>query len=240
MALEPVNTVLGKFRKAQWKQQREFGKLQHAWSEVVGPTVAAQTQPTQITAQQVLLVATSSAVWAQNLAFERQRLLIKLNDLLNQPLTDIRFSTSQWRSRRSSSQSAKSWTPDSLVTRPGTVADPQAIPDCKAVFLRWSERVKARSQSYPLCSPPSRRAVSKLVSTVFPVQPVEGAVPVLGSVYLGKPAIAPSHPALSHLKWPIYTVVNLREDIIHCLHLLQPARIDLARLQVIVELMKSR
>jgi predicted nucleic acid-binding Zn ribbon protein len=151
MALEPVNTVLGKFRKAQWKQQREFGKLQHAWSEVVGPAVAAQAQPTQITAQQVLLVATSSAVWAQNLAFERQRLLIKLNDLLDQPLTDIRFSTSQWRSRSSSLQSAKPWTPKSLVTGPENVVDSQTMPDYREVFLRWSERVKAQSQSYPPC-----------------------------------------------------------------------------------------
>ncbi len=152
MALEPVNHVLGKLRKAQWKQQREFGKLQHAWAEVVGPAVAAQAQPTQINAQQVLFVATSSAVWAQNLAFERQRLLTKLNALLNKPLTDIRFSTSQWQARNPNrSHSSKSWTPESLAMRSGAMAVSKATEDHQDVFRRWSERVKAQSQTYPIC-----------------------------------------------------------------------------------------
>ncbi|PZD73939.1 hypothetical protein C1752_01685 [Acaryochloris thomasi RCC1774] len=151
MALEPVDRVLGTLRKAQWKQQREFGKLQHAWAEVVGSVVAAQAQPTQINSQQVLFVATSSAVWAQNLAFERQRLLAKLNALLNKPLTDIRFSTSQWRSRSTHSQSAKPWTPQSLVMGPDNAVSPKAVTSHQEVFLRWSERVKAQSQKYPSC-----------------------------------------------------------------------------------------
>ncbi|MEO0375646.1 MAG: DUF721 domain-containing protein [Cyanobacteria bacterium P01_A01_bin.17] len=151
MALEPVDHVLSKLRKAQWKQQREFGKLQHAWAEVVGSAVAAQAQPTQINAQQVLFVSTSSAVWAQNLAFERQRLLAKLNALLDKPLTDIRFSTSQWRSRSTHSQTSKPWTPKSLVRGPNGTGTPKAGTDHQEVFLRWSERVKAQSQKYPSC-----------------------------------------------------------------------------------------
>ncbi|NJL81148.1 MAG: hypothetical protein HC917_24425 [Richelia sp. SM2_1_7] len=34
--------------------------------------------------------------WAQNLTFERQRLLKKLNKILPTPLVDIRFSTARW------------------------------------------------------------------------------------------------------------------------------------------------
>lgn len=151
MALEPVDRVLGKLRKAQWRQQREFGKLKHAWAEVVGSAVAAQAQPTQVNAQRVLFVATSSAVWAQNLAFERQRLLVKLNALLDKPLTDIRFSTRQWRSRSTASQPSRPWTPQSLVERAETVGRLTAETDTQAVFSRWSERVKAQSQKYPLC-----------------------------------------------------------------------------------------
>lgn len=157
MTLEPVNQVLGKFRRAQWKQQREFGKLQQAWADIVGPVVAAQTQPSQITAQQVLLVSTSSAVWAQNLAFERQRILAKLNSLLNTPLTDIRFSTSQWQSRRPKSQTGKTWTPQSLVQGAKNSASPFKTTtnhqgeDHQEVFERWSQHVKSLAQNFPLC-----------------------------------------------------------------------------------------
>ncbi len=151
MPLEPVNQVLGTLRKAQWKKQREFSKLKQVWSDLVGPTVAAQAQPTQINSQQVLLVATSSAVWAQNLAFERQRLLTKLNTLLNKPLTDIRFSTSQWQSRNLSAKQSKPWIPTSLVTGPENGTAPEVTREHGEIFQRWSERVKAQSQHYPLC-----------------------------------------------------------------------------------------
>ncbi|MGB7417179.1 MAG: DUF721 domain-containing protein [Thermosynechococcaceae cyanobacterium] len=151
MTLEPVNQVLGKFRKTQGQQQREFGKLQQAWADIVGPVVAAQTQPSQITSQQVLIVSTSSGVWAQNLAFERQRILEKLNTILKTPLTDIRFSTSQWRSRRLSSKQATEWTPKSLVVGPSDAAALQATDHYQDVFKRWSERVQSQSQNYPLC-----------------------------------------------------------------------------------------
>jgi predicted nucleic acid-binding Zn ribbon protein len=150
MSLEPVSQVLGKFRKTQWQQQREFGKLQQAWADIVGPVVAAQAQPIQITSQQVLLVATSSAVWAQNLAFERQHILTKLNALLKIPLTDIRFSTSQWRSRRPNSKQARTWTPKSLSTAPSQV-QLQASTDHQDIFKRWSDRVKAQAEHHPLC-----------------------------------------------------------------------------------------
>lgn len=151
MTLEPVNQVLGKFRKTQSRQQQEFRKLQQAWTEIVGPTVAAQTQPSQITSQQVLLVATSSAVWAQNLAFERQRILAKLNAFLDKPLTDIRFSTSQWRSQRPQTKRQQSWMPRSLASNPPQAERPQATQNHQEVFERWSERVKAQAQKNPLC-----------------------------------------------------------------------------------------
>ncbi|HEY9847521.1 MAG TPA: DUF721 domain-containing protein, partial [Candidatus Caenarcaniphilales bacterium] len=97
MSFEPLNRVLGSLqRQAGWQAQQEFQHLLHCWPEVVGPVVHVQTRPVGITRQRVLRVATSSAVWAQNLAFERHRILEKLNTGLLQPLVDIRFSTSQW------------------------------------------------------------------------------------------------------------------------------------------------
>ncbi|MCS6782208.1 MAG: DUF721 domain-containing protein [Gloeomargarita sp. SKYBB_i_bin120] len=73
-----------------WERWRQWQALVHLWAEVVGPTIQQQTEPLYIR-QAVLYVATRSPVWAQNLAFERQRLLQRLNALLPQPLQDIRF-----------------------------------------------------------------------------------------------------------------------------------------------------
>jgi len=73
-----------------WEQCRQWRELLRVWGELVGPTVRHQTEPLHIR-RGVLYVATRSPVWAQNLAFERHRLLQRLNPLLPQPLKDIRF-----------------------------------------------------------------------------------------------------------------------------------------------------
>ncbi len=73
-----------------WEQCRQWRELLRVWAELVGPTVQRQTEPLHIR-RGVLYVATRSPVWAQNLAFERHRLLQRLNPLLSHPLKDIRF-----------------------------------------------------------------------------------------------------------------------------------------------------
>ncbi|MEN9279253.1 MAG: DUF721 domain-containing protein, partial [Gloeomargarita sp. DG_1_4_bins_134] len=61
-----------------WEHCRQWQELLRLWAELVGPTVRHQTEPLYIR-RGVLYVATRSPVWAQNLAFERQRLLQRLN-----------------------------------------------------------------------------------------------------------------------------------------------------------------
>ncbi|WP_448381617.1 DUF721 domain-containing protein [Gloeomargarita sp.] len=91
MGLAPLGGILERLHQgATWEQVRQWQELLRLWAEVVGPTVARQTQPLYIR-RQVLYVATRSPVWAQNLAFERHRLLQRLNPHLPQPLQDIRF-----------------------------------------------------------------------------------------------------------------------------------------------------
>jgi predicted nucleic acid-binding Zn ribbon protein len=121
MGLDGVNQVLtglkGRYISAE---QRQFQKIQLYWEEVVGPNVANHARPVGLF-RGVLKVATMSSAWAQNLVFERQRILAKLNQKLGEqsplreqpPLTeqptqgqppepqflkDIRFSTAQWHS----------------------------------------------------------------------------------------------------------------------------------------------
>jgi len=143
-----------------WQQHSHFQKLLHHWPAVVGDLVAQQTRPITIR-RGVLCVATASAVWAQNLSFERQRILAKLNPLLAHPLTDIHFSTAQWsdpsrgtHADRPEDQDHPSATPSSAtpsacspVIAPGAIAP--LTPD--TAFQHWRQRLQQQRQPLPLC-----------------------------------------------------------------------------------------
>lgn len=153
--LAPVNQVLADLKQSHWQAQQQFEHLIKIWTEGVGPVVAAQTRPVQLSPQRVLTVATSSAVWSQNLAFERHHILAKLNQSLAQPLADIRFSHSQWYRSRQPRQGG------SVVPRPlSTVSSgpqyrlqplPQVVRDPHLAFKQWSRAVQSRAQALPLC-----------------------------------------------------------------------------------------
>ncbi|NJL91410.1 MAG: DUF721 domain-containing protein [Coleofasciculaceae cyanobacterium SM2_1_6] len=86
-----------------WLTQQQFRLILRLWAEVVGETVADHTRPTGLD-RQVLWVATSSPVWAQELGYKRHMILRKLSHLLTQKfgtpaqvaLTDIKFSPKYW------------------------------------------------------------------------------------------------------------------------------------------------
>jgi predicted nucleic acid-binding Zn ribbon protein len=153
MPLQPLNQVLHTLRThPMWQEQRQFQWLLESWPEIVGPVVGAQTRPLRICRQRVLRVATSSAVWAQNLAFERHLILTKLNARLQPPLIDIQFSTQQWQQRPQASVSPQasllSWSSGSRQAPSRINPQPQ---DVQAAFRRWSAAVQGRSQGLPRC-----------------------------------------------------------------------------------------
>jgi predicted nucleic acid-binding Zn ribbon protein len=150
MALEGVNGVIAHLKQTQWKSQQTFDALCSQWSEVVGVQVATQTRPIRITPQKVLQVATSSPVWAQNLAFERMRLLKKVNLILEHPVTDIHFSAALWHRKF-----MKTPTPPSFVSPWGSVskADPAKIlpKDAQDAFTRWADVIQQQAHNRPRC-----------------------------------------------------------------------------------------
>ncbi|NET10083.1 MAG: DUF721 domain-containing protein, partial [Symploca sp. SIO2B6] len=82
--------------RPQWRSHQQFQQILDCWPKVVGPIVAAQTCPLSIQ-RHVLRVSTSSAVWAQNLAFQRPHILKKLTSYMPEhSLKDIRFSPAKW------------------------------------------------------------------------------------------------------------------------------------------------
>jgi predicted nucleic acid-binding Zn ribbon protein len=163
MSLKSLHSVLGSLEtQYQSREQRQLQRILQCWAEVVGPVVAAQAQPTSIQ-RGVLRVATSSSAWAQNLVFERQRILEKLNAKISSCLSDIRFSTAQWQNpvtaiNAGSEQQAQLWQqhPSRLIqplssTRTDTGAEVPLPVDSTQAFQNWARAVRSRSQDLPLC-----------------------------------------------------------------------------------------
>ncbi|MBD2099924.1 DUF721 domain-containing protein [Leptolyngbya sp. FACHB-261] len=99
MAWEASGQVLSNLQNREdWLGGQQFSRILHHWAEIVGPVVAASTRPVSVQ-RQVLQVAVASSVWAQTLAFERPRILAKLNPLLPEPLADLHFSAARWHTR---------------------------------------------------------------------------------------------------------------------------------------------
>lgn len=158
MSFKSLDHVLGQLgdRYRAYDQQHSQ-RLLRAWVEAVGPVVAVQTRPLSIN-NDVLRVATSSSAWAQNLVFERQRILVKLNVLLSSSLVDIRFSSAQWqeqpRSILNASLQAQLWQQHpSRLTEAVQLAKqrPEVQTDPLQAFQSWRERLRSRAQNMPVC-----------------------------------------------------------------------------------------
>lgn len=159
MSFKSINHVLGQLGDHyRAYDQQHAQRLLRAWVEAVGPIVAVQTRPLSIY-HDVLRVATSSSAWAQNLVFERQRILAKLNVLLSSSLVDIRFSSAQWqeqpRSVLNASLQAQLWQqhPSRLTDAVRTVGTqrPETLTDPLQAFQHWGELMRSRTQNMPFC-----------------------------------------------------------------------------------------
>ncbi|MBD2461325.1 DUF721 domain-containing protein [Oscillatoria sp. FACHB-1407] len=159
MSFKSLHQLFSSFdNQDAWQAQQQFQKLLGCWFQVVGPVVAAHTRPIKIQ-RQVLQVATSSPAWAQNLVFERHRILEKLNAQLGSQLTDIRFSTAQWYSDAPKQDKPDSATvtwqehPSRIETDLNTLKPglSETSSDPVEVFQHWSERMRSRLQHLPLC-----------------------------------------------------------------------------------------
>ncbi|MDX2232705.1 MAG: DciA family protein [Leptolyngbyaceae cyanobacterium bins.349] len=164
MTFNSLQTVLGGLQNQY--QRREQHQLQHildCWLEVVGPVVAAQTRPLNVY-RGVLKVATSSAAWAQNLVFERQRILEKLTVVSAVQITDIRFSPGQWHTTKlppavpGEQYQQELWQAHPSRLRHGqpvaqsvSINPPDPEKDALLAFQQWAAKMKARSRQLPLC-----------------------------------------------------------------------------------------
>jgi predicted nucleic acid-binding Zn ribbon protein len=155
MSLKSVNDILSLPEIQILLHQQPFPRLLKCWDQVVGSAMASHTQPLSIQ-RDVLRVATSSAAWAQNLTFERQRLLVKLNEKLPDPLLDIHFSTAGWKRPQDKANQQKTLLPSEHPSYLGdeTNVKPQVLPISKnanAAFENWKMAMLMRSHNLPVC-----------------------------------------------------------------------------------------
>jgi len=162
MAFKSLHAVLGGVQHQYQRQEyRELRQVMNCWAEVVGPVVAAQTRPLNLY-RGVLKVATSSAAWSQNLVFERQRILDKLNRAASLQITDIRFSPGQWRSTSSQAVPGADYQQELWQAHPSRLSDAPRKKsatsitgertggmDAIAAFQQWKQTM--RSRQLPLC-----------------------------------------------------------------------------------------
>ncbi|MEL7245260.1 MAG: DciA family protein, partial [Cyanobacteria bacterium J06573_2] len=157
MSFESIPKILEQLQLEALYKQQPLQKLLDCWEEVVGKVVSTHTQPISIE-RDILWVATSGAVWAQNLTFERQRLLKKLNKKLPTPLVDIRFSTARWQHTKKkssrqpiiSSQEHPSYLENNLKQNQNQNLEGQPkSPD--TAFTNWAQAIKTRHSNLPLC-----------------------------------------------------------------------------------------
>lgn len=155
MSFTSVNNILDILQLDTKFQEQPLQRLIKCWSEVVGAKVAAHTRPLSIQ-RDVLWVAASSAVWAQNLTFKRKNILLNLNKKLPQPLIDIRFSTAQWKQTPLPINLEQTITPQEHPSYLGgqidhTPLDKGNTEDVKTTFTEWAKTRQERSQNLPLC-----------------------------------------------------------------------------------------
>jgi predicted nucleic acid-binding Zn ribbon protein len=153
--MQSLRNVMGQLEQSpQWHAQARFRRLLSLWPQVVGAAVSQHSRPTGLQ-RDTLLVAVSSAAWAQTLTLERLSILKKLRDRLpkTEAPTDIRFSTGRW-------ASAPQGTPLPNPALNGGEAPTPALrrqaPDPRpktaaAAFEQWADRLRSHQAQQPSC-----------------------------------------------------------------------------------------
>ena len=161
--------------RSSWQQRRQYLFILEKWSDIVGDSVAKQTCPLGVY-QKALQVAVSSSVWSQALAFERVRILAKINALLggdsSLAIADIHFSTAKWATQQQTIAQAKVVMEDHPSYLPAIASSIQKAnhkPDLKSnklqipvdipkppenaseAFQRWQTVMKLRTNQLPNC-----------------------------------------------------------------------------------------
>ncbi len=169
---DPIRQILVNVEQnPQWHGRQQLRRIRDHWPAIVGDAVARHTRPIALHDQQ-LRVATSTPTWSQNLMFERQRLLKKLNQYfqnppLSPPITQLHFSPGRWSQtqpappRKKTRQKTRE-KPRKKIREKTTPAVPPRSPRLtppptphhntpQQAFQSWSQQVQKQREPYPPC-----------------------------------------------------------------------------------------
>jgi predicted nucleic acid-binding Zn ribbon protein len=173
MHFTPIGRVVRGLQATEtWQQIQQWQVLLDIWPQVVGKKAATKTRPLYLQ-RGILTVAVPNASWAQNLTFQRQRIVRKLQKQVQLTIRDIHFSSRDWYDNRQSWRSA-----DSAVSifqaHPSWVSNGENADssdrqnanaqqsrselnrirnqqDAVSAFQSWSKTVQNQTQSWSVC-----------------------------------------------------------------------------------------
>jgi predicted nucleic acid-binding Zn ribbon protein len=159
MNFKSIEQLLQIFQgRPEWNDFRQYCHLLVLWPTIVDEKTTVNTRLLHLE-RQVLHIATSNSLWAQNLSLKRYQLLKKLNSQLDVPLLDLRFSPAYWHQNCHKDSNVERFLEDfpqnltlSEFKNEDTILTDRFANDSPQSALRnWLEVLKSRSANLPLC-----------------------------------------------------------------------------------------
>lgn len=148
MFFDSLKSVLNNvIQQPEWEKYREYSQIIDCWQQVVNSQILKHTKPLY-QERGILYVATSSAVWAQELSLQRFSLLKKLNLCLNSPLKDIRFSPASWHNQVKQENII---IPSQEIKQQQLKKENQPQVDANTAVQNWLNQIKNNSQNLTTC-----------------------------------------------------------------------------------------
>lgn len=158
--MHSLDKILSKItQQPEWQEYQQYQQLLKCWRQVINRKISQNTRPLYFS-RGILGIATSSAVWAQELTLQRYSLLKKLNKHLNFDVKDIRFTPARWddiinqhnQPNLSKKLNKKENIAAASSAKQAESATNISTPETPHESLQnWLEKVKMRSQILPLC-----------------------------------------------------------------------------------------
>ena len=154
-----LDKILSKVtQQPEWQEYNQYQQLVTCWCQVVNRKISQNTRPLYFS-RGIFGIATSSAVWAQELTLQRYSLLKKVNQQLNFEVKDIRFTPARWADniiQDNQVNLAKNLDNQeniaAFAAQQAEFSTETASPKTANESLQnWLEKVKKRSHNLPLC-----------------------------------------------------------------------------------------
>ncbi|MDJ0600900.1 MAG: DUF721 domain-containing protein [Crocosphaera sp.] len=143
-------------QRPQWDEYHRYVEICAIWSTIVPEKAVSHSKPLYVQ-RDMLWIATSSSVWAQQLSFQSHSLLKQLNHYLSHsPLHKLRFSPAQWHSHQDPKQPLPVEEGQPFFSHPDMVPsiEKSTQPTTETpeeAFQQWTEAIAHHLNTLPLC-----------------------------------------------------------------------------------------